>query len=210
MKKNEIKDELEKLSPFLSKFKKDKKNGFSMPANYFERFEDRLMNRIYEEEALEATTSPDTGSASSPTIRFWSFVRLLFIPQYAAGFSIGIVVIVFGLYFFNNGVQTVDQPILLAQVLEEELTLEETKDYIINNIDDFATEDIVESLAAAEVDDIQADLPTIEKTVIEEVEIEETQDGKSSMDKAFEEIENEDFLDDLTEEDLEDEADDLF
>jgi len=210
MKKNEIKDELEELSPFLSKLKKDKKEGFSMPANYFEGFEDRLMHRIHEEEALEGTTSSDTGSASSPTIGFWSFIKSMFRPQYAVGFSVAMVLIVFSLYLFNNGEQTVNQPILLAQVLEEELTLAETEAYIISNIDDFATEDIVESLATEELDDIQADLPTIEKTVTEEVEIEEPKDVKSSMDKALEEIDTEDFLDDLTEEDLEDEADDLF
>ncbi len=48
-KKNNIGDELESLSPFLSEKMKEREGGFKVPDGYFERLTDQIMNGVREE-----------------------------------------------------------------------------------------------------------------------------------------------------------------
>ena len=87
--------------------------------------------------------------------------------------------------------------------------LDITNEYIINNIEDFATVDIIESIGVEVVDEIHNNLPALEKQ-IQEVEEKPVVDNnvktekKSAMDKAIETTDAHDLLDDLTEDDIED------
>ena len=211
MKNKEIKDELNEISPFLSDLTSDKKEGFSTPEHYFDRFEDRLMSRIREEEALSGAKNKETVGVGNESW-FIKSIRLFFTPKYTVGFISCVCLLVFGLNFIlNKKITTAEGPLLLAQ-----LSIEETNEYIINNIEDFATTDIIESIEVDVVNEIQNTLPTLEnsnkaldkKTIIDnDVIIEE----KSAMDKAIEETDAHDLFDELTEDDIEEEFyDDIF
>ena len=83
--------------------------------------------------------------------------------------------------------------------------------YIYNHIEDFRTEDIIALMEIEEVAEIQEDIigeeaPVSNNTIVEKP----TETIQSSMDKAFDAVEIDDLLDDLTEEDLELSEDDLF
>jgi hypothetical protein len=203
MKNKKIKDELNELSPFLSDLNSDRKEGFTTPDNYFERFEDRLMSRIREEEALSGNTNKETAGIAEESW-FMKTMRLLITPKYAASFASCMLLLVFGLnYILNKKMGTDKGPLLLAQ-----LTIEETNEYIINNIEDFATADIIESIGVDVIDEIHNNLPALGKQ-IQEVEKKPIVDNnfktedKSAMDKAIEATDAHDLLDDLTEDDIE-------
>lgn len=209
MKNKEIQDELNELSPFLSDLKKDKKEGFKMPANYFDRFEDRLMHRIKEESALEPQENVTTSPPSK--VGFWEFMRTLIRPQYAVGFSTCLILLVFGLYYVNNNVESQEE----CSTLMACLTPDEMNSYIITNIEEFSTEDIVDAMPTEEVAEFQDKIPEIKEVienVVAEPVVESTKANteQSTMDKALEAAGAENLLDDLSEEDLLDEDEGIF
>jgi hypothetical protein len=202
MKKNKINKELEELSPFLSNLKKDKKEGFSMPANYFDKFEDRLMHRIEEEAAL----SPERHSETEETTSFLSKIKAFFRPHYAIGFSTCLLLIIGSIYVLKPA----NNPTNL-ETMEGLLADGSIDTYIYNHIEDFRTEDIIASLDIEEVVEVQEDIvgeEELNSTVINKEK--PTGTIKSSMDKALEAVEVEDLLDDLTEDDLDLDEDDFF
>jgi len=202
MKKNKINKELEELSPFLSNFKKDKKDVFSMPANYFDKFEDRLMHRIEEEAAL----SPERHSDKRIETPFLSKIKAFFRPHYAIGFSTCLLLIIGSIYVLKP----VDSPTHL-DTMEGLLADGSIDSYIYNHIEDFRTEDIIASLEFEEIVDIQVGMIGEEELNSNNVGTEKTIETiKISMDRALDAVEIEDLLDDLTEEDLELDEDDLF
>ncbi|BDS14424.1 hypothetical protein [Aureispira anguillae] len=204
MKNNEIDKELEEHAPFLSTYKKDKKAGFSVPTDYFETFEDRLMHRIQEEEVLlNKKTSSFTNKVSLST-QLGNFFRNLVAPQYAVGFSVCILLAVLGGNLWN------DSPIAPPTI--EGLLADGSIDYYIDDhIDEFSTEDIIAFLEADEVERIQTSLTPIEQTIIEPTEENNAAPAEqSAMDKALETVGGEDWIDNLTDEDLEVEEEDLF
>ena len=79
---------------------KERKEGFSIPNNYFENFEDRLMSRIKEEDALSGSTE---SNATDISFIPWLLkaVQLLFTPKYAVSFATAVVLVVFGFQFFS-------------------------------------------------------------------------------------------------------------
>jgi len=202
MEKKKINKELEALSPFLSNLKKDKKEEFSMPVNYFDKFEDRLMHRIEEEAAL----STERHSEENTTNSFLSRIKSFFRPHYAIGFSTCLLLIIGSIYVLKP----VDSPTNLDTI--EGLLADGSIDtYIYNHIEDFRTEDIVALLEVDEVADIQEDIVGEEALNATAVNTEKTTETvQSSMDKALDAVAADDLLDDLTEEDLELMEDDLF
>lgn len=202
MEKNKINKELEEISPFLSQLKKDKKEGFSMPENYFDNFGDRLMHRIEEEAALSTKEQVEKTRISSFLSQIKAFLR----PHYAIGFSTCLLLIIASIYVLKP----VDNPTNL-ETMEGLLADGSIDSYIYNHIEDFRTEDIVASLNLEEVTDIQEGIvgeeEPVSNTTIKEKPIKTV---KSSMDKALDAVEVEDLLDDLTEEDLDLDEDDLF
>jgi hypothetical protein len=202
MKKNKINKELEELSSFLSNLKKDKKDAFSIPENYFDKFEDRLMHRIEEEAAL----SPERHSEKKVAIPFFSRIKAFFRPHYAIGFSTCLLLIIGSFYVLKP----VDSPTNL-EIMEGLLADGSIDSYIDDHIEDFRTEDIVASLGLEELIDIQEDIIGEEELNSDMLSKEKpTETIKSSMDKALDAVEMEDLLDDLTEEDLELLEEDLF
>lgn len=200
MNKKEIEDELNEMSPFLANLKKDKKEGFSMPANYFDRFEDRLMQRIETETALEPKSTHQTDNRS-----VWTFFRGLLTPkmQYAMGLSMVIIAVVIAFPFFNP---TPTIPVESSSGLLAQLSQEEAKTYVVEHVDDFSTEELTATVAQERLNELQK---TVEE-VVEEVEKEPVIPVENDrLDEALEQI-DEDALNDLSEEMLEEDLDDLF
>lgn len=202
MEKKKINKELEGLSPFLSNLKKDKKEEFSMPANYFDKFEDRLMHRIEEEAALSTERHLEEKTTGS----FLSSIKSFFRPHYAIGFSTCLLLIIGSIYVLKP----VDSPINV-DTMEGLLADGSIDTYIYNHIEDFRTEDIVALLEVDEVADVQEDIVGEEALNSTAVNTEKTTETiQSSMDKALDAVAADDLLDDLTEEDLDLMDDDLF
>lgn len=202
MKKNKINKELEELSPFLSNLKKDKKESFSMPANYFDKFEDRLMHRIEEETALTAVPNSENKKAGN----FLSKIKAFFRPHYAIGFSTCLLLIIGSIYVLKP----IESPTNL-DTMEGLLADGSIDTYIYSHIEDFKTEDIVAFLEVEEVVGIQEDIIGEKAVYSAELKIEKTTETvKSSMDKALDAVAVDDLLEHLTEDDLELTEDDLF
>lgn len=202
MEKNKINRELEEIAPFLSNLKKDKKEGFSMPENYFDKFEHRLMHRIEEENALSANQNSD----NSINVNFLTKIKTFFSPYYAVGFSTCVLLIIGSVYVLQP-TDTIDSLVTIDGLLADG----SIDSYIYENIEEFKTEDIVALLKIEEVADIQEDMIGEESLLTQETKIEkEVQTVKSSMDKALDAVKVDDLLDDLTEEDLELEDESLF
>ena len=122
-KKNEIKDELEKLSPFLSKIKKE--NAFKVPKNYFNSLPDEVLKQVQvTSNATEQTTIP----SSNWLDRLVENIAVLFQPRYAVGFATALVLIVAAVYFSQQPGNQVNEPYQLAS------------QYVEEHIDDFDAE----------------------------------------------------------------------
>ena len=127
--KNEVREELENLSPFLSKMK-EKKEGFEVPKNYFKG----LPNQIFEKLGNEPSplAMPEKSGQG-----FWSNpFQFLFRPKYALAFATVSLLIMASIFWTNNPTETLP----LA-----ELTSEEIQTYISDNIDEFDEELFMES-----------------------------------------------------------------
>jgi len=202
MEKNKINKELEELSPLLSNLKKDKKETFSMPTNYFDTFEDRLMHRIEAEMAL----SPERHSEKETAVPFFSRIKAFFRPHYAIGFSTCLLLIIGSIYVL----QPVDHPTNL-ELMDGLLADGSIDTYIDNHIEEFRTEDIVALLEVEELAGIQAEILGEESLNVNSIPKEaSTETIKTSMDKALNAVEIEDLLDNLTEDDLGLYEDDFF
>ena len=197
-----IKKELEDLSPWLHELKsKSTPERKGPPKDYFQNFEDRLMHRIQEEEALTEKPLVQETRLSS----WWKRILAgLFQPKYAVGFSVAIIVVVF---LTNNlGENPTAPETSTSNLLLAELSVEETTDYILNNIQDFETTEIMEVVEETMIDDEISEKLTITtiETVSEPNEVLKPIEEENTLNKVLEELEDEEaFLEELTEEEIE-------
>ena len=124
--KDEIRKELEELSPFLSKMKKGKE-GFEVPANYFKQLPDLIMDRIQEEEAPSYSVAPTTNWLDQIIER----IQLLLQPQYAMALASVAILIVASIFFFGQNNKLADAT-TLAEVSDEEIS-----SYVMSNVEEF-------------------------------------------------------------------------
>jgi len=205
MKDKNTKEELQELSSFLHQMKEadDSEKDKAIPANYFQNFEDRLMHRIKEEEAL--TASPSVKDRPTVLAAFWQWLQW----RYVAFAGMTCVLLLVGVWVWNNNSTATNKaaPTLLA-----DLSVEETHSFVINNIEEFETEEIVAMVDEEVLENMQtelaANLPAPSKEKGKEVSTAEDKDN--ALDKALEASDNKDLLDDLTEEDLEGGSYELF
>ncbi len=202
MENENIHNELEDLSPLLSRHKKGKKKEVSLPANYFNSFEDRLMARIEEEEALIGTTQKQEQKKEQRGW-FWAWFSM----RKLAGFASIALLIGVAIFFWPKPAVEEATPLLLA-----DLSLEETRGYVLDNIEDFSTEQIVAVIEEPIIEAIQEEVKIMEEEVVDimPVEAKEEKEEKAAIDKALEKINAEDLLDELSEEDLEGSSYELF
>lgn len=126
--KDEIKQELEEISPLLAKLKKD--NPFEVPANYFERLPDQIM------EQAKLTPVERPVPQISWLDRLIASFAFMLRPQVAFGLLCLVALTWTSLYLWNNPTETPG----LATTSEEMLI----ENYIAANIDDFDTEILAE------------------------------------------------------------------
>jgi len=129
MKENqEIRNELEEISPFLAGMKKEQ--PFKVPAQYFEQLQDDVLQQVKAETQKEANPGLswlDRGIAS---------FLLLFQPRYAVGFASIAILLVAGIYF--SRIET--DSTAVSKNTFADLDMEETQEYIASNIEEFESE----------------------------------------------------------------------
>jgi hypothetical protein len=121
-KKNEINDELKKLSPFLSEIKKE--NVFKVPENYFKTLPDKVLEQI------QTTTNTSEERATQPgwMERLIENIAVLFQPKYAAGFATALILVIATVYFIQKPTDSFDG------------SYSSVNQYVSDNIDEFDAE----------------------------------------------------------------------
>lgn len=141
--KEEIKKELEELSPFLSNL--PKKENFELPFNYFESLQDKVIDK------------------ANPIIeQKISWVDKLINRVFNKRMAIGIVtsvLLISGFWFFSKR----DTSLPNYETIAKEITAEAFNEYIIEEIDDFTLETLQEmdidfSVSFDEIDSIDDEL----------------------------------------------------
>ena len=129
MKNNDnIRDELNELSPFLAK-RKGMEEGFKVPKDYFSTLPDEVMKRV----------RPEASPIAEPQ-RDWldgvaGFFQNLFQPRYALAYASVAVLIAAGVYFFSPP----EDPALPVANFEN-ISDEALESYLSENIDAFSTD----------------------------------------------------------------------
>ncbi len=114
-KKNEIKDELKNLSPFLSEIKK--KDSFKVPKNYFKSLPDNVLDQVrITNEASKSVTQANWLD------RLIENIAILFQPKYAVGFATVLILVVATVYLTQKPNNQIDGPYqLISQYIEENI-----------------------------------------------------------------------------------------
>lgn len=146
--KNEIREELKKLSPFLLDMK-DKGEGFKVPKNYFKSLPDEVLKQIQE------TPNPVVAKPKMNLLDECIFyIKWLMKPQRAMVLAAAVVLIIAGVFLFNDGAVS-DENTLVSEettIQLEELSMEELEAYVHNNIEEFGEEIFVEAGESLEKD----------------------------------------------------------
>lgn len=199
---DDIKKELEELSPSLSQIPKDRTKGYGIPKDYFSNFEDKLMSAI----EADSINELEKESKVVPIKHQQSGIISLFknAKVLAAAASIAGLFLLFNSDIFKQDKQD-------AQQLLAALSHDETNTYILDNIDQFETEDLIEYVDANTLTNLKSTLPTYDTKTID---LSEDKDREETADKLLEQTFNDssvnDILDALSDEELEALEDDFF
>ena len=130
---NDIRKELEEISPFLAKLK-DKKEGFEVPKDYFSTLADDIMEKCLPVEGIKKVPPSKN--------RFWDWLDNLLTPlmqpRYAMALSSLVFVVFFAIYLWPS-VQ--DNAEIVAG---QDVTREEVLTYVTDNLEDFDLELLAE------------------------------------------------------------------
>jgi hypothetical protein len=124
--KEELKKELEEISPFLLTMK-EKTEPLSVPNHFFNNMRVDIMNKVKTEQQEVVTE------------KSWFFVlktqiQSLFRPQLAFGLASACVIVIVGcLFFFKNASNSISDSCNNLTCISDE----ETTEYVSENIDDF-------------------------------------------------------------------------
>jgi hypothetical protein len=132
--KDEMRKELEGLSPLLHQLKKRHPDTppDQIPKGYFHRMQDEVLGRIREEERQR--------SPGSTTSQWVEWFRQLFSPKLVVGLATAAVLVVAGLWWMNRSVniQTVEGDIAWSSLSQNEVNA-----YVNENLDEFDLDLIV-------------------------------------------------------------------
>ena len=131
--KDDLQEELKKVSPFLADFRK-KGDGFSVPKNYFKTLPDEVLKQIGEDAIRAKPPAKQKGSWLDEMI---SAIQFLLQPKYAMAVASVLLLIVACIFIFQR--QNAPNPLAInvQKVPLEEISFEEMDAYIAQNIDDF-------------------------------------------------------------------------
>lgn len=137
-KKDEIQEELTKLSPFLAQIKKENKTGFENPENYFALLEASVMEQV----KFEPTSLISTNNKSS--LSWWT---IFYRPQLIGSLAVFSCLLVLGIFLINQSEEI--QP-TLADITSTEATI-----YISEHLEDFETDLFVDERIIEELIDTE-------------------------------------------------------
>lgn len=181
----EILEELAELSPLLGQIKKQEqqlKQQQDLPKQYFEQLPELLWQQIQAEEVKVAKPARQK-SVRKPWLKnLVQHLQDLLSPQLAIGFSLASLLLLAWFSFLRPSLST---PALVKQNNipgMQELSADELYRYVLTNIEDYATEDLLEVAGAIP---LEFAWPTME----EEEGLEEV------IDEILEEMSDEDWSD---------------
>lgn len=125
--KKEIRDELQELSPFLSSMK-EKEQPFTVPKDYFKQLPDEILAKVQPEKMMQKETQV------SWLDRFVAELQWLLQPRPALALATVAILIMAGIFFFNNSTPAVSD-VQWADISEEEINA-----YVASNIEEFETD----------------------------------------------------------------------
>ena len=134
--KEEIKEELQEIAPFLANLKKE--DPFKTPKFYFERLEDSILEKVQPEKIKMPVASKQVHSSLISQFGHW--VSTLLQPRWAMALAL-ITILAAGSWFLKK-----QQNTETTQTLSE-ITTEDIHQYVNANIDDFDEELLVENTA---------------------------------------------------------------
>lgn len=176
--KDKIREELEGLSPLLSKIKEESGHPFRTPEGYFQGLPDDVLRRIRAEEGLVRRSGPAQLKERDGGIGAW--LQWLLMPRQAAGLALALLLAVGGAYLFRTQGGAPDAPDALAGISEEE-----AKEYVSENIGEFGLELMLEAsvVSAEDISEIemlpeigQEDLDIYLEDLIEDLSLEELEE----------------------------------
>ena len=131
--REELREELDELSPFLKKMK-DRDDGFKAPKDYFKSLPDEVLKKITQD---------------MPAKRIWAdglaaFVQRFWQPKYALALATAAVLVVAAVCIFDENNNTEMQQPIAAAILND-ISDEMLQNYVSNNIGDFDKELILET-----------------------------------------------------------------
>ncbi len=141
---NDIREELEGLSPFLSK-QKNRPEGFEIPKDYFKSLPNMVMDKVKEKPVIYQEPS------SNWVDEIITMLQGLFQPRYAVAIASVAILLVAGIYFTADSENPAPLTALLSEVPDEALD-----NYISENIDDFDV-----ALFEEHIDDSENMSPTL-------------------------------------------------
>ncbi|NUN99490.1 MAG: hypothetical protein HUU01_02610 [Saprospiraceae bacterium] len=151
-KQDDLKKELEELSPLLSKLKAQD-NPFKAPEGYFSSLPDELMARLrHAEQPLPAPVQ------SGWSTRLLEFLESLIQPRLVVGFATIALLIVAGVLWLRqeSGNEVSEQLALFS-----DLSAEEVNAYVTENIDAFEEEELMVAVEESGIE-VENSLPAID------------------------------------------------
>ncbi|MCO6477044.1 MAG: hypothetical protein J5I94_10515 [Phaeodactylibacter sp.] len=141
--KDKIKEELDGLSPLLSKMKEEGGQPFRAPEGYFQGLPDEVLRRARAEEGLirENRAAP----AGAGRTAWWQW---LLAPRHAVSLATALLLIAAGAYLFRPQPAGIDPAEALAGISEEE-----AEAYVCENIGEFELELMLEA-SVVSADDV--------------------------------------------------------
>lgn len=174
-KQDDLKQELEELSPLLHKLKAQD-NPFKTPEGYFSSLPDELIARLRNEaQPLSAPVRPTWSD------RLLEFLESLMQPRLAVSLATVVILVVTGLLWLRpeTSIETAGTEQL---ALLSDLSAEEVNDYVTENIEAFEEEELMVAVAESGIE-VESSLPAID------LDLEAIEDY---MDEAIQEMDEED------------------
>ena len=147
--KNKIREELEGLSPLLSKMKGQGGQPFRVPGGYFQGLPDEVLRRARAEEGLVREGLPARNNRENG---LWAWLQWLLLPRRAIGLATVLLLLAAGAYHFWPQPGSYSPEEALAGISEEE-----AKAYVSQNIGEFELELMMEAAVVS-----AEDMPEIE------------------------------------------------
>lgn len=170
--RDEIKDELKELSPFLLKHKNEQE-GYGVPKDYFKSLPDEVMNQ------LGITIENEREEKENWFAQLLESIQYFFQPRYALAYASVALLVMVGLYFTNKTTTDYALPIAAATILNE-LPDDILNEYISTNIGEFDETTLTEEIA----DNVEVSLPGLDlendeelmDELIEDLDLEDLED----------------------------------